>query len=123
MNKTQILMMFAINPFDKEEDSLFSNKHIMTSKELVNQTWAFAKEVLKTYVPKDTPVCIGTKAVTGNGARVVVALKGKNEGYACTVYSISKRLRIIEEICNMFENGLAVLSPEDLKIATEGEER
>lgn len=122
MNKAQIMMMFSINPFDNDKDSIFSNKHIMTSHELVNQVWGYTAEVQKSYLSPETPIFVATKAIPSNGARVVVALlndEGKHMGYTCNVYAVSRRVNIVGQICDMFERGATELSEDDWNLCLE----
>lgn len=120
MNKTQLMMMFSINPFENDANSLYSNKHVMTNKELVNQVWGYTAEIQRHYLSANTPIFIATKPMPRNGARIVVRLLNEvRSGYACTVYSISRRVNIVGEICDMFERGLTVLSDEDCELCRE----
>lgn len=56
-----------------------------------------------------------------NGAKVVVALVDSDYqyGYVCTVHAMSRRNKLVEKICDMFEAGAVTLSDEDLKVIEE----
>lgn len=104
-------------PNDDKTD-IFCPKHTMTNKELLGQAWAFTGEIQKYYLEVGTPVCIGVASQPSNGARIVLGLVEHDSyiGYACTVHAVSKRNKIIEKICDMFEAGPTELSEEDREI-------
>lgn len=122
MTKTKIIMLFSINPFDEDRESLYSNHHIMTNKELVNQVWGFTSYISKYYLPATADVKIAVASTPNNGAKVVVGIGDMTVGYTCTVYSICKRLKIVEQICDMFANDPTTLCDDDKTLLTKGED-
>lgn len=120
--KDAIVASFSNVPNDDDKTNLFSTKHVMTNKELVGQVWGYGCELIKEYIP-NTPVVIRSVSMPGNGARLVIGIVDGGDitdGYALSVYAISKRLGIVAKLCDMFEAGCKALSDEDLRLIKEG---
>ena len=112
--KAKIIQMYSNVP--EAAPDLYRDVHVMTNKELLGQVYMFAAEIQKYYLSTDTPISISTVSMPSNGVRLVVRLLDcvdDHIGFAGTFYSISRRLKIIEQICDMFESGAKVLSDED----------
>lgn len=112
--KARIIHMFSNTPDDIAD--LYRSDHIMTNKELIGQVYGYAAEIQKYYLEEGTPIHISVTSVPSNGVRLIIMLLEYTEehfGFATTLYSISRRVKIVEQICNMFEKGFQILSEED----------
>lgn len=124
MNKEEIVKKMIGTIIDEDKTSYFSNNHVMDKQELVQQVWGYALEISKYYIPEDY-ILIGTEGRPSNGVRLVVMPigakpNGAQVGYACTLYAISRRNKLMEQICDMFEAGVETLSNEDIELARRG---
>lgn len=119
MTKEELLKYLVGTSTDSDKTSVFNNQHVMTNDELVSQVWGYAAEIAKNYINRDVPIQIGTKALPRNGVRLVVVIADSYEhiGYACTLHAVSRRVKLLERVCDMFEEGSKPLAEEDYAIA------
>ena len=122
MTKEELVKSLIGTSIDEDKTSYFSSSHVMTNKELIAQVWGYAAEISKNYIPAGVVIQIGVAPVTPNGARLVVAIANsyRTTGYACTLYAVSRRNKLLEKVCDMFESGADDLSAEDYAIARKG---
>lgn len=122
MTKEELITHLIGTTVDEDKTSVFNTQHVMTNTELINQVWGYAAEILKNYVHSSVVVYIGATPASSNGVRLVVALADSEEylGYACTLHAVSRRRKLMEKICDMFEAGPEKLSDEDYSIAIGG---
>ena len=87
------------------EDSYFSDKHMMTNKELCGQVKGYLGAVCHSFHP-ESPVCISVNPISRNGVNFTVKLlHGNNKGYSGTVYAIAGKNNIIKKIIDIFSQG------------------
>ena len=87
------------------EDSYFSDKHMMTNKELCGQVEGYLGAVCQSFHPK-SPVYISVNPTNKNGAKFTVKLlHSNNKGYSGTVYAIAGKNNIIKKIIDIFSQG------------------
>ena len=95
----------TIPPIADTEDSYFSNKHMMTNKELLGQLEGYVREIYTAFNP-EIPAIIYTRSVPKNGAKFTVKyINDVNKGYTGTVYAIARKNNIIQKIIDIFQNG------------------
>ena len=114
--KDEIVRSFAFVPDIVPVTSEFHPNHPYTTAELVNQSYGFAGELIKEYIP-NTPVQIGVEGLSGNVAKVVVMMRD-GTGFSTKVFGISKRTGVVGKLCDMFEEGPHVLDEDEVRIAT-----
>lgn len=87
------------------EDSYFSDKHMMTNKELCGQVEGYLGAVCHSFHP-ESPVYISVNPIHKNGAKFTVKLlHSNNKGYSGTVYAIARKNNIIKKIIDIFSQG------------------
>ena len=87
------------------EDSYFSDKHMMTNKELCGQVEGYLGAVCQSFHP-ESPVYISVNPTNKNGAKFTVKLlHSNNKGYSGTVYAIARKNNIIKKIIDIFLQG------------------
>lgn len=110
LNNTQDISMnlyYALTKIPKvadTEDSYFSDKHMMTNKELCGQVEGYLGAVCQSLHP-ESPVYISVNPTNKNGAKFTVKLLHSNKGYSGTVYAIARKSNIIKKIINIFSQG------------------
>ena len=114
-NNTDISMnlYYALTEIPKvadTENNYFSDKHMMTNKELRGQVEGYLGVVCHSFHPK-SPVCISVNPISRNGVNFTVKLlHGNNKGYSGTVYAIAGKNNIIKKIIDIFQNGLQTVT-------------
>lgn len=92
------------------EDSYFSDKHMMTNKELLGQLEGYVREIYTAFNP-ETPAMIHIQSVPKNGAKFTVKyIDNLNKGYTGTVYAVARKNNIIQKIIDIFQNGVQILT-------------
>ena len=87
------------------ENNYFSDKHMMTNKELCGQVEGYLEAVCQSFHPK-SPVYISVNPTNKNGAKFTVKLlHSNNKGYSGTVYAIARKNNIIKKIIDIFSQG------------------
>lgn len=106
--------MIEIPDIVDAEESYFSDKHIMTNKELCGQVWGYVQEIHNTITP-NVPATIDVVPLHKNGARFTLNyLNSSNEptgmGYTGSVYSVARKNNIIKKIIDIFQAGIQILN-------------
>lgn len=111
LNDTQDISMnlyYSLTKIPKvadTEDSYFSDKHIMTNKELCGQVEGYLGDICQSFHP-ESPVYISVNPTNKNGAKFTVKLlHSNNKGYSGTVYAIARKNNIIKKIIDIFSQG------------------
>lgn len=99
----------TIPPLADTEDSYFSDKHMMTNKELCGQVQGYVGEIHKVFNP-NTPATLKVSSLTKNGAKFTLKYINSNKGYTGNVYAIARKNNIIAKIIDIFQNGVQVLT-------------
>ena len=87
------------------EDSYFSDKHMMTNKELCGQVEGYLGDICQSFHP-ESPVYISVNPTNKNGVKFTVKLlHSNNKGYSGTVYAIAGKNNIIKKIIDIFSQG------------------
>ena len=87
------------------EDSYFSDKHMMTNKELCGQVECYLGDICQSFHP-ESPVYISVNPTSKNGVKFTVKLlHSNNKGYSGTVYAIARKNNIIKKIIDIFSQG------------------
>ena len=87
------------------EDNYFSDKHMMTNKELCGQVEGYLGAMCYGFHP-GTPFCVSVNPISRNGVKFTVKLlHGNNKGYSGTVYAIAGKNNIIKKIIDIFSQG------------------
>ena len=92
------------------EDSYFSDKHMMTNKELCGQVEGYLEAVCQSFHP-ESPIYISVNPISKNGVNFTVKLlHSNNKGYSGAVYAIARKNNIIKKIIDIFQNGLQTVT-------------
>lgn len=97
------------------EDSYFSDKHMMTNKELCGQVYGYVSEIHKAFNP-DVSATLKVIPLQKNGAKFILKCKTKSKtkkssvGYTGSVYAIARKNNIIAKIIDIFQHGEQALT-------------
>ena len=91
------------------EDNYFSDKHMMTNKELCGQLSGYVREIYTAFNP-EIPAMIHIQSVPKNGAKFTVKYINNRKGYTGTVYAVARKNNIIQKIIDIFQNGAVNLT-------------
>lgn len=111
LNDTQDISMnlyYSLTKIPKladTEDSYFSDKHMMTNKELCGQVECYLGDICQSFHP-ESPIYISVNPTSKNGVKFTVKLlHSNNKGYSGTVYAIARKNNIIKKIIDIFLQG------------------
>ena len=104
-----------VSPLSDTEDSYFSDKHMMTNKELCGQVWGYLAEIHKAFHP-NIAYTIEISSLPKNGAKFTIRHITKDnrhtytgKGYTGSVYAVARKNNIIAKIIDIFQNGEQIL--------------
>ena len=122
MNSQELSKLYqnltSVAPCSDTEDSYFSDKHMMTNKELCGQVWCYIQNIHNAFHSHNISYEIKINPLPNNGVNFVVKqAKHYNnhfiytgKGYTGNVYAIARKNNIIAKIIDIFQNGAQTLT-------------